>query len=393
MSLLLGGANAIMSQTLIETFGLSSTALGLMSSAYLMTFGFMQFPLGVMLDRYGARTSLAPLLLFAVAGSLLFGVAQNTAHLVAARALLGVGLAGCTMAAFKCYADWLPAERLPVAYSLQTFAGGLGAMAATRPLALLFERVPWRGVFAAFALAVFAIALAVWRVVPEKSRLGAAAERSSFAAQFAVMLGFLADRRFWYIAPLAAAMQGVLYAYLNLWLGPWLRDVAAVSGAGVGNLLFFSAAGAAAGYLLNGAAANLLAAKGWLTWEGFYLSIGAAFTLLLGLISLGVPGAQYLWPPVIFFAAASMISFPLMRTLFGEAEVGRVLSLLNFLIFFASFVMQWFVGAVLDLFPAPDAGFAPTGYTVGLWVLTAVNAVAVAFFVLRLWRTKRGSDF
>ncbi|MDL2263489.1 MFS transporter [Synergistaceae bacterium OttesenSCG-928-I11] len=387
MSLLLGSTNAIMSRTLVETFGLSSSELGLMSSAYLASFAAMQFPLGVMLDRYGARRTLAPLLLFAAAGSLLFGMSRTGSHLIAARALLGIGLAGCLMAAYKAYADWIERDRLPVAYSVQCLAGGIGGMAATRPLALAFDVLPWRTVFLLFAAATLAIALLVWFVVPEKPRTQSALPRATFATQFRHMLRFLTDGRFWYIAPVITAAQGVLFAYLYLWLGPWLRDVAGLPERETGMLLMLSALGTAVGYFLNGILAEVLRKKGWMSWETMYLVTGVLFVALMAAISAGVPCAPYLWPFVMFLSTMTMISFPLMRNLFDDDEVGRVLSLLNFTIFVASFAMQWLVGAILERYPtAPDGGFSPAGYSTGLVILTATGAAAVAHLAFCLRR-------
>ncbi len=206
------------------------------------------------------------------------------------------------------------------------------------------------------------------------------------------MIAFLADGRFWYIAPVVTATQGVLFAYLQLWLGPWLRDAAGLPEADAGWLLLLSASGAALGYFLNGVLATLLLKKGWMTWETMYVSVGAIFVVLLGAIAAGpekIPIAPWLWPFVMFLATMTMISFPLMRNLFDDDEVGRALSLLNFLVFFASFAMQWFVGAVLGLTPGPTPGaYAAAGYTYGLTTLTVINAAAVAHLAYCL--RKRG---
>ena len=76
MSVLLGSANAIMSPILTDTFSLTPADLGFMTSVYLIFFGMTQFPLGVFLDRYGARKTLAPFLLLAAVGVLIFSLAQ-----------------------------------------------------------------------------------------------------------------------------------------------------------------------------------------------------------------------------------------------------------------------------------------------------------------------------
>ena len=101
LSILLGGANATMAPILVSEFNLTAGDLGFMSSIYLIAFGAAQFPLGVYLDIRGARKTLAPLLLIAVAGAIVFAYAHGSAALMLSRALIGVGLSGSLMAAFK----------------------------------------------------------------------------------------------------------------------------------------------------------------------------------------------------------------------------------------------------------------------------------------------------
>ncbi|HAH68489.1 MAG TPA: MFS transporter, partial [Synergistaceae bacterium] len=136
-----------MSPILISTFSLSPADLGFMTSVYLISFGLAQFPLGVLLDRYGARKTLASFMLFAVGGAFIFAFSQNVGDLILSRALTGIGLSGCLMAAFKAYSEWLPAERLPLVYSIECLTGGIGGMVATKPVGFAIGILSWRNVF------------------------------------------------------------------------------------------------------------------------------------------------------------------------------------------------------------------------------------------------------
>ncbi len=136
-----------MSLILIDTFTLPFRSR-LHDIGILISFGLAQFPLGVLLDRYGARKTLAPFMLFAVGGAFIFASSQNVGHLILSRALTGIGLSGCLMAAFKAYSEWLPSERLPLVYSLECLTGGIGGMVATKPNGFAISVFPWRTVFA-----------------------------------------------------------------------------------------------------------------------------------------------------------------------------------------------------------------------------------------------------
>jgi len=77
--------NAIISPDLVRDLGVDANRLGLLTSAYFLTFALFQVPLGLLLDRYGPRRVNAALLLFAAAGSVLFGLSQNLPGLVLGR--------------------------------------------------------------------------------------------------------------------------------------------------------------------------------------------------------------------------------------------------------------------------------------------------------------------
>ena len=83
----------------------------------------------------------------------------------------------------------------------------------------------------------------------------------------------------------------------------------------------------------------------------------------------------------------------IMRRLYNAEEVGRVLSLLNFLIFAVSFAFQWFIGVTLDMFPTVGGHFSPAGYRLSLLIIAVINAAAVAhlYFSLKELRGKNSA--
>ena len=95
----------------------------------------------------------------AALGGVLFAQAQSLEGLLAARALIGLGVSASLMAAIKASALWLPPERLPMSTAVLLAVGGLGAMASTAPMQLATDAVGWRMAFwgiAACAAAVLA---------------------------------------------------------------------------------------------------------------------------------------------------------------------------------------------------------------------------------------------
>ena len=126
--------NALIAPELTSELTLDATALGFLTSAYFFTFAAFQIPLGVFLDRFGPRRTESALLIVAATGAVVFATSDSVAALVLGRALIGLGVSACLMAAFKAYVLWFPAERRPLVNGLHMGIGGFGALVAPRPV-------------------------------------------------------------------------------------------------------------------------------------------------------------------------------------------------------------------------------------------------------------------
>ena len=151
LSYLFRTVNAVLAPDLVAAFALSAADLGLMTALYFLSFAGMQPALGILLDRHGPRRVQGVLLLFAAAGAALFAAAESRGALFLARTLIGIGVAGCLMAALKATVLWFPKERLPLVNGGILAAGGLGAVVAATPVELMAASAGWRAVFAGLA--------------------------------------------------------------------------------------------------------------------------------------------------------------------------------------------------------------------------------------------------
>ncbi|WP_236003306.1 MFS transporter [Nonomuraea antri] len=151
--------------------GLGFGAVGLtwVIHAYALTFGGLLLLGGKAADRYGRRpVLLAGLVLFGLA-SLAGGFAVEPGHLVAARALQGVGAAALAPAALALLATTFPAGRARVrAFGVWSATNAAGAALGVLIGGLLTEYAGWRWVmFVNVPMAAVALALA-WRGVPAR---------------------------------------------------------------------------------------------------------------------------------------------------------------------------------------------------------------------------------
>jgi MFS family permease len=108
LSYLYRTANAVIGPVLSAELALGAAGLGLLTSAYFLSFAAAQLPLGMLLDRFGARRVESGLLLIAAVGAAVFALGQGIAELAVGRALIGLGVSACLMAAFKAFSLWFP---------------------------------------------------------------------------------------------------------------------------------------------------------------------------------------------------------------------------------------------------------------------------------------------
>src|SRR5262249_53763728 len=146
---------------------LDAADLGLLTSVYFLAFAAAQVPIGVLLDRYGPRRVQSALLLVAAAGAALFGASQEFLPLVAARAIIGLGVAASLTAGLKAIVLWFPKERVALLNGYMIMLGALGAVTATAPVERLIDWTGWRGLFELLAATTAAAAVVIYLVVPE----------------------------------------------------------------------------------------------------------------------------------------------------------------------------------------------------------------------------------
>ena len=377
--------NAVIAPDLARDLNLDAADLGLLTSAYFLTFAAFQLPLGLLLDRFGPRRTEAVLLLFAAAGAAAFALAQSSTTLIVGRALIGFGVSACLMAAFKAFVEWFPRDRLPLVNGCQMAAGGLGALAATAPVAWALTVTDWRGVFLALAVATLAAAAVIHLVVPERPRSpGGGGLHDPLTGIGQVFRSSL----FWRVAPLTVASQATFLAIHGLWSGPWLADVGGLDRAEVARVLLAVAAAMICGFLGMGGLAERL---GRLGVPPLHVAVGGivAFMLIqVAVVAQWTDAVLPLWVAFGFFGTAGIIPYAALSQVFPVALAGRLNTGLNMLVFVSSFAAQWGIGAIIDLWPpSASGGYAPAGYQAAFAVMLALQAAALVWFMLFRWES------
>ncbi len=387
--------NAVIAPALSADLHLTNADLGLLSAAYFMGFGLMQLPIGVWLDRHGPRRTESALLLFGALGAAIFASSDTLLGVWVGRALIGVGVSACLMAAFKAFRVWYPPERQSQLGSYMLVIGTAGALSATVPVALLLPVVGWRTVF--FGVAV-ALLLAAWVLfsrlrdieqsmpMHDLARAPSGNAASNFEANDAPGYGAIfADPYFRRMALLGAVHQGGFMALQSLWAGPWMITVLGMSVEETSHVLF----------LFN--LALLIAYLGLSWWAPRYVAygqrtglpvlrvvaVGLSISVVVQALMVLLPYESSWWLWIIFAVVITVTTLGQTHVslAFPTALVGRANSAFNLTLFVGAFSVQWGIGLLVDLF----VSFS--------WQSAAAMRMAVACYLLlqvfALWRFMR----
>ena len=358
LSYLYRTANAVIGPVLARDLGLGDNALGLLTSTYFLAFGAAQLPLGMLLDRFGARRVESGLLLLAASGAAVFALSDQLSGLAIGRALIGLGVSACLMASFKAFSLWFPPERQASLTGWIMASGGLGALAASKPLELALGFASWRDIALALAVATLLVSALLWYFVPEKDN---APPGAGFAEQIAGVKTIFSSTHFWRYAPMGFWFTGGFMAIQGLWASRWMTVLEGMSGAEIATRLTWISGTMLAGFLFMGFFATKLVHRG-IKLEKIYLGAMGVSVALLGVISSFPTFAGYLlWPILGFCFSLSNVSYSLVAQAFPAALSGRANTALNLLVFAGAFGLQWGIGGLVDALQAngwnSDAAF------------------------------------
>lgn len=358
LSYLYRTANAIIGPVLAGELNLGDNALGLLTSTYFLAFGAAQLPLGMLLDRFGPRRVEASLLLIAAAGAAVFALSDSLGGLALGRALIGLGVSACLMASFKAFAQWFPPERLASLTGWIMASGGLGALAASKPLELALGFASWREISLGLAAATFLVAAAIWFVSPEKE---GEEHGAGFAEQLAGVRTIFSSAHFWRYGPMGFWFTGGFMAVQGLWASRWMTVMEGMSGADIAARLTWISGAMLAGFLFMGFFATRLVHRG-IKLERVYLGAMVVAIAIFGLIgSLPSFAGNLLWPVLGICFSLSNISYSLVAQAFPIKLSGRANTSLNLLVFAGAFGLQWGIGVLVDALQAngwaSDAAF------------------------------------
>jgi predicted MFS family arabinose efflux permease len=367
---------ALIGSDLARDLALNPRQLGFLASAYFLAFCAAQPAIGIAMDRFGPVRVNACLTAIAACGAAIFAAATDLATLTVGRALVGLGMAGALMTAFKAFVIWYePRHREALSGGMMAI-GGLAAMVTATPAELLMRTVGWRGLFWVLCMMSVLVTLALMFALPASrpgdTRVASTATDGGFGRIFA-------SRIFLSYAPLAFFGSGGFSAIQSLWAGPWLSEVAGLSRAAGARVLSVYGLALFSGYLLIGLTGARIQRQPGAARRWYVISLAVAYAALGAIIFNAWPYSSLPWFVYGVTLGAGMLAYPALTRAFPVSISGRVLTAYNTLMFLGGFVLQSAIGVMIQ--HLLESGWdRVAAYQAAFGALLATQALALAWF-------------
>ena len=364
MSALIRAITATLAPTLRQEFNLTAGDLGLLAGGYFLGFALTQLPLGRWLDTYGPKRVILCFLSVAVCGcvAFAFAFAPSFTGLLAARVLCGIGVSACLMAPLTAYRLWFKPETQLRANSWMLMTGSLGMVASTLPVQWLLPQIGWRWIFGLLTAMVLLAMLVLWLRLPKAPIKPDSSKESLLKSYLPIWRHPYFRRHLW----MGFFSYGGLMAIQTLWAGPWLAQVSGASAEQAAQGLFWLNVCMLGTFWTWGAINPWLAKRGW--HADMMLARGVPLSLLAIALICWAGSAVQWWHWALYCMASSFMSLaqPATALAFPKEIAGRALSAYNLVIFSGTFVVQWCIGLLIDIFKGlgwatPDAFRAALG--------------------------------
>lgn len=349
LSCLFRTMNAVLVPTLKQLLDITPSQLGLLTAGYFLAYALFQVPLGTMLDKFGARKVQSMLFLLGGAGLMISGLSDRVWVITLGRALLGVGMSGGLMAAFKVIVQWFPANKIPILNGIMMTFGGIGMMLSATPTHWLVTHTNWTIVNIGYGTLAILQGIVIYTLVPETE---VAVEKTTFYNQLNGLASIYRSPFFWKVAPITTSVLASFMAIHGLWIENWLLKVSLLDQHVINNYLL----------MIAGAMTISLLSTGYIVKLANYYQqpleriLGLLLLLYimteLGLIFYGNSYSWLFWILISLISQLFNLSYAVLTQHFQKTHSGRANTALNLMVFSSTFIVQYMIGftiSILDL--------------------------------------------
>jgi predicted MFS family arabinose efflux permease len=336
-----------MTDRLMESFGATSTVLGVLVSFYYYSYTILQLPCGVIVDKLGPRNLVGLSALLCVAGTSIFASAEAIHIAQVGRFMVGAGSACAFVSCLQIAANLFPKKYFVILVGITNMMGTMGGLLGGYPIAKLVNGIGWRNTMHWLAaLGIIIIAL-VFTVIPGRSRDDTSSDKKP-GSSIADIISLLKN---WQVV-LPSVISGFMYltisVFAELWVVPFF-----IAKYDIGNELASSAAacvfiGVAIGSLVLAAYARRI--KSYIKT----IRMSAGLTALLFLMLIYIPFGFYASLAVVFvigfLTGAQAINFTCAKNSSSPETAGTTVAFSNGIVMLIGAIFQPTLGVILDYF-------------------------------------------
>ncbi|WP_133408304.1 MFS transporter [Parashewanella tropica] len=346
LSCLFRTMNAVLVPTLLQLTKATPSELGLLNATYFLAYALFQIPLGTLLDNYGSKKVQSCLFVIGGLGLLISGITNRIEIIAIGHALLGIGMSGGLMAAFKMIVQWFPSEKIPMLNGIMMTFGGVGILLSATPTDYLVTHLGWQALNVGFSLLAFGVALLIILIVPESK---IATEKSSVASQLKGIAVIFKSKYFWTIAIITTGVLPSFMAIHGLWVENWLQTVSNAKQSTIDDYLMLMGIAMTVSLLSTGFIAKIAR-----YYEKPLENILAGLVIIYIVIELMIitVHGQYEWIWWVLLSLVSQIfnlSYAAMTKHFQKTHSGRANTALNVVVFTSVFLIQFLIGLIVTL--------------------------------------------
>lgn len=339
----------------VSDLGLSYAAAGTIQTAYFWTYTLAQIPVGVLADRWGSRRVMLAFLTLLLAGALAFAAGRTFLESIAARMLVGLGVAAVWVPSMRLVIDWFPAVERGRATGLLSAGGGLGGTLALLLVPWFASLWGWRWAYAATLVPALAALGLVALLVPRGR--GATAPGAAPRGSLRRVLG---TGRLW---PLNLS---VLFAYGGYFSFVTFLPAFLVAGLGLdqaraGAVTSLITAGTIVSWPLAGFVSDRLGLRKPVYLVSQAASAAACLMFAFAVPGLGAGSAAAAALATGLVVGGMIVPFAMIVEMFPGELAGTAAGVTNAACFVGGMVFPIVLGRVVDVTGSFTAAFAVAG--------------------------------
>lgn len=381
-------STGVLGPSLMTDLHIDVEQLGTLAGVFFYAFAIVQIPVGLALDSFNPRNVIIAILIPAIAGCALFGLAENYNQALWGRILIGLGMSTMLMGSMKIFSQIFRQNQFAFLSGAMLSLGNFGGFIAAAPLAFAASLISWRNCFLIFAVFLAILALLLIVLIQDQSRvalLKSSAPRTVPARQLLNRLrtssaAVFSSRHFWFISISAFIRYGSLIAIQGFLGTLYLTEVMGYSPQTSANILGMLAIGYIFGSPIMGKVSDaVFLSRKKVMIPGLLIYMCCMVFFLVDVKS------EWLWYMVFFalgfFSSIGAVSFAHIKELFPNEMSGFALTANNLFNIGGVGICQQLVGSVVSRYQRTATGYPVDAYHTAFALLLILSVVAVLIYV------------